>query len=143
MKKKIFPKVEKIENLNKRDYFRDSIFRTDALNPIKFLIRSHCKKINISGIFSTFEKLGITPLYFKTINKKGFLICSFSLRVLNKKQVSIMLNEFKILDEHLLLCVSDLTFLLHDGGKIRVENKVNIESERSLSMVYTPGVGKI
>ncbi len=39
--------------------------------------------------------------------------------------------------------VSDRVFLLHLGGKIRVENKVPVNTRDSLSMAYTPGVGRV
>jgi malate dehydrogenase (oxaloacetate-decarboxylating) len=42
-----------------------------------------------------------------------------------------------------VLSVSDRIFLLHLGGKIRVESKLPLKTRNVLSMVYTPGVGKV
>ena len=39
--------------------------------------------------------------------------------------------------------VSDRTFLMHLGGKIRVTNKVPLNTRDDLSMAYTPGVARI
>ncbi len=39
--------------------------------------------------------------------------------------------------------VSDRTFLLHLGGKLRVEPKIPIKTRDDLSMAYTPGVARI
>jgi malate dehydrogenase (oxaloacetate-decarboxylating) len=39
--------------------------------------------------------------------------------------------------------VSDRTFLLHLGGKIRVENKSQLKTRSDLSMAYTPGVARV
>ncbi|MBI4533318.1 MAG: NAD-dependent malic enzyme, partial [Candidatus Melainabacteria bacterium] len=39
--------------------------------------------------------------------------------------------------------VSDRTFLMHLGGKIRVTNKVPLATRDDLSMAYTPGVARI
>ncbi|HEY0166666.1 MAG TPA: NAD-dependent malic enzyme [Jatrophihabitans sp.] len=39
--------------------------------------------------------------------------------------------------------VSDRTFLLHLGGKIKVESKVPLKTRDDLSMAYTPGVGRV
>jgi len=39
--------------------------------------------------------------------------------------------------------VSDRTFLIHLGGKLRVESKVPIRNRDDLSLVYTPGVARI
>ncbi|GAB3247047.1 NAD-dependent malic enzyme [Kineosporia babensis] len=39
--------------------------------------------------------------------------------------------------------VSDRTFLMHLGGKLRVESKVPIRNRDDLSLVYTPGVARV
>jgi malate dehydrogenase (oxaloacetate-decarboxylating) len=39
--------------------------------------------------------------------------------------------------------VSDRTFLMHKGGKIQVTSKLPITTRDDLSMVYTPGVGRV
>lgn len=39
--------------------------------------------------------------------------------------------------------VSDRVFLLHLGGKIRIKNKVPVDTRDALSMAYTPGVGRV
>ena len=42
-----------------------------------------------------------------------------------------------------VVSVSDRIFLLHLRGKIRVESKLPITTRNILSMVYTPGVGRV
>jgi malate dehydrogenase (oxaloacetate-decarboxylating) len=42
-----------------------------------------------------------------------------------------------------VLSASDRIFLLHLGGKIRVQSKVPVNTRNVLSMVYTPGVGRV
>lgn len=39
--------------------------------------------------------------------------------------------------------VSDRVFLMHLGGKIRIQNKVPVDTRDALSMAYTPGVARI
>ncbi|WP_291382990.1 NAD-dependent malic enzyme [Demequina sp.] len=39
--------------------------------------------------------------------------------------------------------VSDRTFLMHLGGKLRIESKVPIRNRDDMSMVYTPGVARV
>jgi malate dehydrogenase (oxaloacetate-decarboxylating) len=39
--------------------------------------------------------------------------------------------------------VSDRVFLLHLGGKIRIQNKVPLNTRDTLSMAYTPGVARV
>ncbi len=47
------------------------------------------------------------------------------------------------LPEVTVLSASDRIFLLHLGGKIRVSSKFPISTRNVLSMVYTPGVGRV
>ncbi len=47
------------------------------------------------------------------------------------------LHEVKVIN------VSDRTFLVHLGGKIRVESRLPIKTRDDLSMVYTPGVARV
>ena len=42
-----------------------------------------------------------------------------------------------------VLSASDRVFLLHLGGKIRVEGKFPVNTRNLLSMIYTPGVGRV
>ncbi len=42
-----------------------------------------------------------------------------------------------------VLNASDRIFLMHLGGKIRVESKLPLTTRNTLSMVYTPGVGRV
>ncbi|MBA4147034.1 MAG: NAD-dependent malic enzyme [Verrucomicrobia bacterium] len=39
--------------------------------------------------------------------------------------------------------VSDRVFLLHLGGKIRIQNKIPVNTRDALSMAYTPGVARV
>jgi malate dehydrogenase (oxaloacetate-decarboxylating) len=39
--------------------------------------------------------------------------------------------------------VSDCTFLAHLGGKLSIESKVPIRHRDDLSLIYTPGVGRV
>src|ERR1019366_4926568 len=42
-----------------------------------------------------------------------------------------------------VMSVSDRTFLMHEGGKIRIESKVPLTTREDLSMAYTPGVARV
>ena len=50
------------------------------------------------------------------------------------------LNELEACE---VVHVSDRTFLMHLGGKIRVTNKVPLQTRDDLSMAYTPGVARV
>lgn len=49
----------------------------------------------------------------------------------------------KALEDIELLEVYDRTFQIHEGGKISVESKLELNNQDDLAMAYTPGVGRV
>ena len=49
----------------------------------------------------------------------------------------------KAVDGLEVISVSDLTFLMHLGGKIEVVSKIPLKTRADLSMAYTPGVARV
>ena len=54
-----------------------------------------------------------------------------------------VINRLNALPDIRVIASSDRIFLMHLGGKIRVESKFPIKTRNTLSMVYTPGVGRV
>jgi malate dehydrogenase (oxaloacetate-decarboxylating) len=54
-----------------------------------------------------------------------------------------VLKRLNTLPDVRVIASSDRIFLMHLGGKIRVESKFPIKTRNTLSMVYTPGVGRV
>jgi malate dehydrogenase (oxaloacetate-decarboxylating) len=54
-----------------------------------------------------------------------------------------VVKRFNDIPDVRVLSVSDRIFLLHLGGKIRVESKLPLTTRNVLSMIYTPGVGRV
>ena len=54
-----------------------------------------------------------------------------------------VLKRLNNLPDISVVASSDRIFLMHLGGKIRVESKLPIKTRNTLSMVYTPGVGRV
>ena len=54
-----------------------------------------------------------------------------------------VLARIRALPDVKVLSASDRVFLLHLGGKIHVQSKFPITTRNVLSMVYTPGVGRV
>ncbi|MGQ0695792.1 MAG: NAD-dependent malic enzyme [Nitrospiraceae bacterium] len=63
--------------------------------------------------------------------------------VQNEEHGEKVLARLSALPEVIVLSASDRVFLLHLGGKIRVEGKFPISTRNVLSMIYTPGVGRV
>ncbi|THJ21859.1 MAG: NAD-dependent malic enzyme [Nitrospira sp. CG24D] len=61
----------------------------------------------------------------------------------NESHGEKVLARLSALPDVTVLSASDRIFLLHLGGKIRVEGKIPINTRNILSMVYTPGVGRV
>lgn len=54
-----------------------------------------------------------------------------------------VLRRLGMLPDVKVLSASDRIFLLHLGGKIHVQSKMPVNTRNILSMVYTPGVGRV
>jgi malate dehydrogenase (oxaloacetate-decarboxylating) len=54
-----------------------------------------------------------------------------------------LVAAIKALPDVTVLKVSDRTFELHQGGKIRVEGRIGLKEQATLAMAYTPGVGRV
>ena len=54
-----------------------------------------------------------------------------------------IVSELETLDGVDVVNISDRTFLLHLGGKLKVESKSPLRTRDQLSMAYTPGVARV
>ena len=59
------------------------------------------------------------------------------------EQGNKIVEAIKSLSSVEIVSYSDLTFAIHQGGKISVESKLPLNSQSDLAMAYTPGVGRI
>jgi len=74
---------------------------------------------------------------------KTRMVRDITFDVQNEEHGKRVLDRLGGLPDVNVLSASDRIFLLHLGGKIRVEGKVPISTRNVLSMVYTPGVGRV
>ncbi|MCC6142115.1 MAG: NAD-dependent malic enzyme [Nitrospira sp.] len=74
---------------------------------------------------------------------KTHIIRDVTFDVRNEAHGEKVLARLNAVPEVTVLSASDRIFLLHLGGKIRVEGKIPINTRNILSMVYTPGVGRV
>lgn len=70
-------------------------------------------------------------------------IREITLQARDEQHSEAIISGLKELDVVEILGISDRTFLMHVGGKIRVTNKVPLETRDDLSMAYTPGVARV
>jgi malate dehydrogenase (oxaloacetate-decarboxylating) len=54
-----------------------------------------------------------------------------------------VVEELKQIKGVNVLQVTDRTFMVHQGGKIEIKNKIPLSSREDLSMAYTPGVARV
>lgn len=75
--------------------------------------------------------------------EKDHIIRDLTVNVRDEAHGKQMVEKLKQLDVVDIVNVSDRTFLMHLGGKIRVTNKVPLTTRDDLSMAYTPGVARV
>lgn len=73
----------------------------------------------------------------------GCIIRDITVAVRDESHGEQLVEELKKLDGIQVVHVSDRTFLMHLGGKIRITNKVPLTTRDDLSMAYTPGVARV
>ncbi|RMD62180.1 NAD-dependent malic enzyme, partial [Candidatus Parcubacteria bacterium] len=61
----------------------------------------------------------------------------------SEEHVQRILERLNTLPDVRVIAASDQIFILHLGGKIRVTGKFQIKTRNTLSMAYTPGVGRV
>ncbi|HUM38881.1 MAG TPA: ACT domain-containing protein, partial [Nitrospira sp.] len=71
------------------------------------------------------------------------MIRDITFDVQNEAHGERVLERLEALPEVNVLSASDRIFLLHLGGKIKVQSKVPVTTRNVLSMIYTPGVGRV
>ncbi|MDA8338093.1 MAG: NAD-dependent malic enzyme, partial [Nitrospiraceae bacterium] len=74
---------------------------------------------------------------------KGVIVRDINVNARDETHEKEIVESVKKIDGVRVLHVSDMTFLLHHGGKIEIHNKVPVRNRNDLSMVYTPGVARV
>jgi malate dehydrogenase (oxaloacetate-decarboxylating) len=75
--------------------------------------------------------------------EREFKVRDLTVSARDDAHAKIILTALKKLKGIKVLQVSDRVFLLHLGGKIRLQNKVALNTRDTLSMAYTPGVARV
>lgn len=75
--------------------------------------------------------------------EKNHIIRDLTVNVRDVDHGAQLQEALKSLDVVEVVNISDRTFLMHLGGKIRVTNKVPLTTRDDLSMAYTPGVARV
>jgi malate dehydrogenase (oxaloacetate-decarboxylating) len=84
--------------------------------------------------------LGAVDLVSATADR---MVRDVTFDVQNESHGERVLSRLSELPQVAVLSASDRIFLLHLGGKIQVQSKLAISTRNVLSMVYTPGVGRV
>ncbi len=75
--------------------------------------------------------------------KKNITIRDIIVSVADVAMGQKVADELKQIRGVHVLQVTDRTFMVHQGGKIEIKNKIPLNSREDLSMAYTPGVARI
>ncbi|MGQ9508824.1 MAG: NAD-dependent malic enzyme [Thermodesulfobacteriota bacterium] len=75
--------------------------------------------------------------------KKEITIRDITVSVADIKMGQRVVEKVKGIEGVRVVSVKDRTFMIHQGGKIEIKNKIALNSREELSMAYTPGVARI
>ena len=76
-------------------------------------------------------------------SSKGRMVRDITVTARDPEHSQDIVARLSSLDGVSIIQVADPTFQLHLGGKIEVANRVAVKNRTVLSMVYTPGVGRV
>jgi malate dehydrogenase (oxaloacetate-decarboxylating) len=74
---------------------------------------------------------------------KDFLIRDITVNAASESHDQEIIQSIRDIDGVEVVNVSDLTFLMHLGGKIEIASKMQLKTRSDLSMAYTPGVARV
>jgi malate dehydrogenase (oxaloacetate-decarboxylating) len=99
---------------------------------------------NLGRVTSLISDLGadIGAIDIKGVTKHH-KIREITLQARDEKHGEFIVEQLKTLGIVDVLSVSDRTFMMHMGGKIRINSKVHLVTRDDLSMAYTPGVARV
>ncbi len=75
--------------------------------------------------------------------EKGRIIRDITVNARNEEHEKKIIKALKHIEGVKILRVMDRTFLVHEGGKIGIYNRINVKGREDLSRVYTPGVARV
>ncbi len=74
---------------------------------------------------------------------KDFLIRDITVNAASENHDQLIIETVEAIDGVEVVNVSDRTFLMHLGGKIEIQSKMQLKTRSDLSMAYTPGVARV
>lgn len=75
--------------------------------------------------------------------EKGKIIRDITVNARDEEHEKKIIKALKHIEGVKIIRVMDRTFLVHEGGKIGVYNKIDVKGREDLSRVYTPGVARV
>jgi malate dehydrogenase (oxaloacetate-decarboxylating) len=118
--------------------------KPSASHSLTLLLRISNTPGSLGRVTSSISELGgdLGAIDIKGVTKTH-KIREITLQTRDEKHGESIVERLKTLGIVDVLSVSDRTFLMHAGGKIRIISKVPIATRDDLSMAYTPGVARV
>jgi malate dehydrogenase (oxaloacetate-decarboxylating) len=74
---------------------------------------------------------------------RNFKVRDLTVSARDDEHARAIIDSIKRIKGVTVINVSDRVFLMHLGGKIRIQNKIPLTTRDALSMAYTPGVARV
>ncbi len=108
-------------------------------------------RVDIKNVQGTFAKLAtliadqnVSMGAVDVVNvTKDWVTRDITVNCGNEEEAKNVLDAMRKMKDIKVRSWSDKTFLLHLGGKIRMENKIPVKTREALSRAYTPGVARV
>ena len=122
----------------------NTLVRPSASYSLTIRLRISSTPGSLGRVTSMISDLGadIGAIDIKGVTKHH-KIREITLQARDEKHGELIVESLKGLGIVDVLSVSDRTFMMHMGGKIRIVSKVPLVTRDDLSMAYTPGVARV
>ena len=129
----------------------------EPVEEVDFMIRTPSASYSIQIRLEILTKAGMLGRVTSAIGKAGGDIGAIDI-VGTKKNITIrdiivnvadipmgqkVVDRLKQVTGVHVLHVTDRTYMIHQGGKIEIKNKIPVTTREDLSMAYTPGVARV
>lgn len=136
------------DSASKEDASTDSKGKQNVKPSASYSLTLRLKIKNLPGMLGRVtSKIGEVGGDIGAIDIHGFegdcILRDLTVSVRDEAHREELVKELSNLEGCSIVHVSDRTFLMHLGGKIRISNKVPLATRDDLSMAYTPGVARV
>ena len=115
---------------------------------VSYSFTMRLRLVNVTGMFAKIlrviaQQQGDPGAVDVVRADRHFKVRDLTVNARDDEHAHKIIEAIKRIEGVTVINVSDRVFLMHLGGKIRIQNKIPLTTRDALSMAYTPGVARV